>query len=301
MPKIHKKTWLYCVILLILALAMVLLQENDAVTDPAPSSPSAQITLDDIPAYSGNAYVELNENMPLFDEEDLESEPFETYSPLDSLGRCGAVYACAAQELMPTSERESISEVRPSGWRSVRYSFIDGESLYNRCHLIGFMLTGENANERNLITGTRYMNTEGMLPFEESVANYIRRTGNRVLYRVTPMFDGEDLLAAGVRMEAYSIEDNGEGICFHVFCYNVQPGIVIDYADGENREEEFLCNHKSVDLVINTSSMKYHLASCPGAVEMNPKNRKDVSCCPEELEAKGYTPCGSCDPDKIIE
>ena len=159
---------------------------------------------------------------------------FEEYSDLDELGRCGAAYANIGQDLMPTQKRGDISRVKPTGWRSVKYDIVDGKHLYNRCHLIGYQLTAENANEKNLITGTRYMNVDGMLPFENMVADYIKETDNHVLYRVTPIFDGNDLVAQGVQMEACSVEDDGEGICFNVFVYNVQPGIEIDYATGES-------------------------------------------------------------------
>ena len=176
----------------------------------------------------------IDENQPSFPEEDKNADAFEQYSELDPLGRCGAAYANLGQELMPTEDRESISSVKPSGWVQGTYDFVDGKSLYNRCHLIGFQLAGENANELNLITGTRTMNTQGMLPFENMVADYIDETNNHVLYRVTPVYNGMDLVAQGVQMEAWSVEDDGEGICFNVFCYNVEPGVEIDYATGEN-------------------------------------------------------------------
>lgn len=196
---------------------------------------SPVISLAEIPAYSGQAYVAINGNQPFFTEEDYTSASYETYSPLDGLGRCGVAQACIGQDLMPTEERGKIGSVKPTGWQSAQYDFVDGKSLYNRCHLIGFQLTAENANKQNLITGTRYLNVTGMLPFENLVADYIRETNNHVLYRVTPMFDGTDLVARGVLMEAWSVEDNGKGVCFNVYCYNVQPGVMIDYATGENR------------------------------------------------------------------
>lgn len=287
MAKNRNRTLIYLAVLIAIALLTVFLR------------PSAEpFDLTEIPEYSGQPWVELNQNIPEFEDLNPRKNDFEQYSHLDYLGRCGPAYACLSRELMPTQERESISEVRPSGWQSARYSFIDGESLYNRCHLIGFQLAGENANERNLITGTRYMNTEGMLPFEEEVASYIRLTGNRVLYRVTPVYVDDEPVARGVRMEAWSVEDQGEGICFHVFCYNVQPGIVIDYETGDNYEAEFSCSHADIKLVLNTSSFKYHLPTCSGATDMNPNNREEVFCCPEEAEAKGYQPCGSCQPGK---
>lgn len=192
------------------------------------------VSLDEIPEYRGEPYVEINGNRPDFSQEDRNTEAFEAYSSLDSLGRCGTAFANVGQELMPRGERENISQIHPTGWQHVEYDFVDGESLYNRCHLIAHQLTGENANERNLITGTRYMNTEGMLPFEEMVGDYVREEGGHVLYRVTPVFEGSDLVARGVEMEGYSVEDQGESVSFHIFAYNVQPGVEIDYATGDN-------------------------------------------------------------------
>lgn len=195
------------------------------------------VTIADIPEYSGEPYAILNENQPNFDWEDLTLEPFETYSELDYLGRCGAAYANVCLDIMPTVPREEIGQVKPSGWQTVKYDCVDGKYLYNRCHLIGYQLSGENANEKNLITGTRYMNVDGMLPFENMVDGYVEETENHVLYRVTPVFHENDLVARGVQMEAFSVEDEGEGICFNIFVYNVQPGIVIDYATGDSWEE----------------------------------------------------------------
>lgn len=203
---------------------------------PAQQPPHA-VSLAEVPAFSGEPYVVIGDNVPLFDQEDLTTTSYEYYSELDSLGRCGYTMACIGKDLMPTGDRESISQVKPTGWVQKQYDFVDGKSLYNRCHLIGFQLTGENANERNLITGTRYMNVDGMLPFENMVADYIKETGNHVLYRVTPIFEGDELVARGVQMEAYSVEDGGEGICFHVYVYNNQPGVTIDYATGQSRQE----------------------------------------------------------------
>ena len=202
------------------------------------SSSTSSFDLANIPDYSGEPYVFLDNNKPNFDESDLKAESFEYYSNLDSLGRCGVAFACLSIDTMPSAsdERESISSIEPSGWINKKYDNIDGGYLYNRCHLIGYQLSNENANEKNLITGTRYMNTEGMLPFENKVADYIKETSNHVLYRVTPIFDGDNLIASGVQIEAESIEDNGEGVCFNVYCYNVQPGITIDYATGASKE-----------------------------------------------------------------
>ena len=204
---------------------------------PAQQPPHA-VSVQDVPAFSGEPYVVIGDNQPLFDAEDLTAVSYEFYSELDDLGRCGYTMACIGKDLMPTEDRESISQVKPTGWKQKQYDFVDGKSLYNRCHLIGFQLTGENANERNLITGTRYMNVDGMLPFENMVADYIKETGNHVLYRVTPIFQGDELVARGVQMEAFSVEDGGEGICFHVYVYNNQPGVTIDYATGHNWLEE---------------------------------------------------------------
>jgi DNA-entry nuclease len=202
------------------------------------SAESETVELTDIPSYSGSPYIELHGNKPLFTEEEYTTESFETYADLDKLGRCGTAYACVGTELMPTEERGAIGHVKPTGWHTVKYNdLIDGNYLYNRCHLIAYELSGENANEKNLITGTRYMNIQGMLPFENEVAAYVKKTQNHVLYRVTPVFEGKNLVASGVTMEAYSVEDSGEGICFYVYVYNVQPGIEIDYATGESRRE----------------------------------------------------------------
>lgn len=200
----------------------------------APEYPEPAAILEEVPDYSGSPYVEMNGNVPYFTEEELTTEAFEDYSSLDDLNRCGTACANICRELMPTAPREDIGQIKPSGWKSVRYDSVNGGSLYNRCHLIGFQLAGENANEKNLITGTRYMNVDGMLPFENLVADYVRETGNHVLYRVTPVFEGEELVARGVLMEALSVEDGGEGVLFNVYVYNVQPGIGIDYSTGDS-------------------------------------------------------------------
>lgn len=188
-----------------------------------------------IPEYSEKAYVTINNNKPNFKEEDKTTKSFEKYSNLDSLNRCGVAYANVSKETMPTEERGRIGMIKPSGWHTVKYNNVDGKYLYNRCHLIGYQLTGENANEKNLITCTRYMNTVGMLEFENKVANYVKETNNHVLYRVTPIFEGDNLLASGAQMEAYSVEDKGKGISFNVYVYNVQEGITIDYKTGDSK------------------------------------------------------------------
>ena len=191
--------------------------------------------INEIPKYTDEIYVTINNNIPYFEEKEYTTKSFETYSKLDKLGRCGVAYANICKEIMPKKERESISEIDPTGWKQKKY---DGEYLYNRCHLIGHQLAGEDANELNLITGTRYFNVKGMLPFENKVADYIQdNKNNHVLYRVTPIFEGINLVASGVLMEAYSVEDKGKGVCFNVYVYNVQPGINIDYATGKSWEE----------------------------------------------------------------
>lgn len=265
---------------------------------------AVSVSLEEVPAYSGSPYVELDGNLPGFSLEERTTDSFETYSTLDALGRCGPAYACIGQDLMPTEDRESISIVRPTGWVQAEYDFVEGGSLYNRCHLIGFQLTGENANEENLITGTRYMNVEGMLPFENMVADYIKETGNHVLYRAAPIFEGENLVASGVVMEAFSVEDEGEGVCFHVYVYNVQPGVEIDYATGESWETgdsassalESQAEEQETDYVFNTSSKKFHRPDCPSVDSMSEKNRQEYHGTREELIAQGYEPCGSCHP-----
>lgn len=230
------------------------------------------ISLEDIPEYSGEPYIVLNGNEPDFSEEDLTEEAFETYSELDRLGRCGTAYANICMEIMPTEERGSIGQVKPTGWHTVKYDIVDGKYLYNRCHLIGYQLSGENANEKNLITGTRYMNVEGMLPFENMVADYVEETQNHVLYRVTPIFEGENLLANGVQMEAISVEDQGEGILFNVYVYNVQPGISIDYLTGESSllEQDEILSETQGEIRGNSRSKIYH---CPGQADY--ENMKD--------------------------
>lgn len=205
-------------------------------TTIAQTQPSKEITLsiDSIPAYSGKPYVTINDNVPEFLDSDLSTSSYEYYSDLDELGRCGVAYACVGTDLMPTEERGNIGSVKPTGWHTIKYNVVDGNYLYNRCHLIGYQLSGENANTKNLITGTRYLNVDGMLPFENMVADYVKETNNHVMYRVSPIFEGNNLLVSGVQIEAKSVEDNGEGILFNVYCYNVQPNIEINYATGDS-------------------------------------------------------------------
>ena len=264
-----------------------------------------------IPEFSGSPYFVLNGNVPFFEEWEKTTEVFEEFDELDRLGRCGVTYANVCRELMPTGDRESISHIYPSGWEQNMYDFVDGNALYNRCHLLGFQLTGENANERNLITGTRYLNVQGMLPFENLVADYVKETDNHVLYRVTPVFDGDNLVASGVIMEAWSVEDEGEGVCFCVYCYNVQPGVSINYATGENWEgndvaedvggndndnDKFVEEDTEEDYVLNVNSKKFHNPDCSGAEKISEKNRQDYHGSRQQLIDEGYEPCGICNP-----
>lgn len=255
------------------------------------------VSLEDIPEWSGAAYVELEDNQPGFTKEEMTLEAFEDYSELDYLGRCGVAYANICPELMPTEEREAIGNVKPTGWVSAKYDCVDGKYLYNRCHLIGFQLTGENANKQNLITGTRYMNVDGMLPFENMVADYVKETENHVLYRVIPVYSGDDLVAGGVQIEALSVEDKGQGVSFNVYVYNVQPGVEIDYATGESwLEGESRPETPETAYVLNTSSKKFHLPACSGASSMKKENREEYSGSRESLIEQGYKPCGTCNP-----
>lgn len=273
--------------------------QNNTENTTAPLTDNA-VTLENIPVYSGSPYIALYDNQPLFSEKDYTTKAFEEYAELDSLGRCGVTFACVGTEIMPTEERGSIGQVKPSGWVTAKYDFVDGKYLYNRCHLIGFQLTGENANTSNLITGTRYMNTQGMLPFENMIADYVKETENHVLYRVTPIFKGNNLVADGVMMEAYSVEDNGEGICFNVYCYNVQPGVKIDYATGKSWLDESHTEKQEDDVdlsqyVLNTSSKKIHSPNCSGAKNMSEKNKQVVEGTNiKYFLQQGYEYCESC-------
>lgn len=264
---------------------------------PIPSSSSASQTLDvqTVPPFSGEPYAVLQDNVPNFRPSDLVSQSYESYAPLDGLGRCGVAIACVGVDIMPTEERGSIGQIKPSGWQTVKYDHIDGKYLYNRCHLIGFQLTGENANEQNLITGTRYLNVEGMLPFENMIADYVKETENHVLYRVTPVFDRDNLVASGVIMEAQSVEDGGEGIQFHVYAYNNQPGVEIDYQTGSSRATEQPSSSAS-EYVLNISSKKIHLPSCSQVASIKAQNKKTTTQTKEALQEQGYTSCKNCNP-----
>lgn len=316
------------------ALMLVLVLILTACQQAPPSQTS--FSLEDVPEFSGEPYVVLQDNQPDFSQEDLVQEAFESYSPLDLLGRCGAAYACVGLETMPVEERGAIGQVKPSGWHLAKYNCVDGKYLYNRCHLIGYQLTGENANEQNLITGTRYLNVEGMLPFENMVADYVEQTGGHVLYRVTPIFQGSELVARGVQMEAESVEDEGAGVCFNVYVYNVQPGVAIDYATGESwlaqdqrpeadqpdgggeapgnepgekenaqpqgnaggedKEPSEQDGEGEGSYVVNVKSGRFHLPDCAGVSTMKEENKQYYTGSRQELIGQGYVPCGQCRP-----
>lgn len=287
--KSRKAQILAGVLLLIAAALLAALQAHET------QQTAEVIALDDLPAYSGEAYVEINGNVPFFTEDELTTDTFESYSELDELGRCGVAYANICHELMPTEPRGEIGSVKPSGWHTVRYNgLVEGNYLYNRCHLIGYQLAGENANRQNLITGTRYLNTTGMLPFENQVDDYVDETDNHVLYRVTPIYAGDNLVASGVLMEAYSVEDDG-GLCFCVYCYNVQPYITIDYATGESWLSEdapvTAADASDAQLVyLSDSGTKYHRADCR-YVDADARELHE-----QEAVDAGYAPCGTCKP-----
>ncbi|WP_155831489.1 DNA/RNA non-specific endonuclease [Butyrivibrio sp. LC3010] len=281
----------------------------------------------DIPAYNGSPSVILNENEPEFKTDEITAVSFERYGELDDLGRCTTAMASIGRELMPTKDRESITMVKPTGWEQKKYpGLVDSDPpyLYNRCHMIGFQLTGENANEQNLITGTRYMNVEGMLPYENEVAEYVHSTGNHVMYRVTPVFEENNLLCDGVKIEALSVEDGGKGVSFNVFCYNVQPGVIIDYSDGSNKldkdykttqsenadhskaadqnnnkgqADEKVASDKTYSYIGNRNSHVFHYPDCNSVKDMKEKNKvyfEDVTR--YEVIENGFRPCQNCKP-----
>lgn len=252
--------------------------------------------VDALPEYQNEPYAVIQENQPGFTQEQKVTESYEFYSELDGMNRCGYTMACIGPDMMPNEERGTIGQVKPTGWQTVKYDFVDGKYLYNRCHLIGYQLTGENANEKNLITGTRYMNVQGMLPFENMVADYVRETGNHVLYRVTPVFVEKELVARGVTMEAWSVEDNGEGICFHVYVFNVQPGVIINYADGTSTLDESAFAGEKATYVLNTNSKKFHTEDCSNGDKIAEENRQVSNTSREALINQGYEPAGCCDP-----
>ena len=264
--------------------------QNGSQLSGAGNRSQTSVSLDSIPEYSGDPYVVVNNNVPFFSKEDLKAEAFESYGDLDSLGRCTVAYSMVGTETMPTQERGNIGQVKPTGWHAVKYDNVDGKYLYNRCHLIGYQLTAENANEKNLITGTRYLNVTGMLPFENMVADYVKETKGHVLYRVTPVFYQDELVARGIKMEGWSVEDNGESVCFNVFVYNVQPGISICYADGTSSRiaQEETTDPSAQKIYGNRRSKIYH---CPGQAayeEMKDSPNLVIFDSEEQAQAAGY-------------
>lgn len=278
-------------------------------------------TLTSIPKYDGSYYVAINNNIPYFTESDLTTSAYEKYSNLDRLGRCGVASACVGIEIMPTEERGSIGQVKPSGWQTVKYDIVSGKYLYNRCHLIGYQLTGENANEANLITGTRSMNVDGMLLFENMVADYVKETGNHVLYRVNPIFEGNNLVASGVTMEGYSVEDDGDGICFNVYVFNAQPGIEIDYSNGNSwlsgenpssttqdaensgigvaQSNAGITSNSTATTgtyVLNKNTKKFHKSTCSSVKSMKETNKQEYNGNRDDLISQGYAACKNCNP-----
>ena len=260
-------------------------------------SPPPYIDPDVIPVWDGEPWLIVDDNTPGFTEADLTTEAFERYSALDALGRCGSAYACVSQALLADENRGSLASVTPTGWVNREYDFIDGKYLYNRCHLLGFQLTGNDASKRNLITGTRYLNIQGMLPYENLVADHVKENGHHVLYRVTPRFREDELVCRGVQMEAYCVEcGSDDPFMFHVFCYNVQPGVLIDYETGESEFSEIGLNSEKKTYILNTASKKFHDPKCANAESISDKNREKIKCTREELIYRGYEPCGICKP-----
>ena len=286
-------------------------EETEENTQNIRPTQAEDIDIEGIPEYSGKAYVAINGNVPAFTNDEMSTESYEYYGDLDYLGRCTVTVACIGRDIMPTEDRGDIGQVKPTGWHTVKYDCVDGKYLYNRCHLIGFQLTGENANEENLVTGTRYMNVDGMLPFENMVADYVKETGNHVMYKVVPVFEDDDLLCKGVHMQAYSVEDEGDGISFNVFCYNVQPGVDIDYSDGtsvlgeteapENiNTKPYAEDNKNTEIsskyILNTNSKKFHYSSCSAVDRMSESNKQEYSGSRQDLINRGYDPCKLCNP-----
>ncbi len=289
------------------------LEENAPLLSSQEKPKTYQFSFTQIPVYSGKAFVVVNNSQPIFSQEELNSIGKEEYSPLDSFGRCGVAFAVCGKEIMPQKgeERGSISHIKPSGWVQAKYNSVNGKYLYNRCHLLGWQLSAENDNTHNLITGTRYMNTQGMLPFENMIADYIKETGNHVAYRVTPRFQGNDLVAKGIELEAYSIEDKGEGICFHVYVYNMQPGITINYTTGESRADTSQKNESKIPpmstpsktqskvsgventptqgkiVYITPTGKRYHYSSTCGGKNSTKSNL-------DTAKSLGLTPCKKC-------
>lgn len=324
-----KKTRLGRFLTLLLTVLLAVTPLNNVIMPAAPVYAAETFSASSVPAYSDSPYVEVHDNIPYFTKKDLKKKAFEKYSKLDDEGRCGVAYANVCRKIMPKKRRGRIGMIKPSGWHTVKYDGVDGKYLYNRCHLIGYQLSGENANRKNLITGTRYLNVEGMLPFENMVADYVKETNHHVLYRVTPIFAGDNELASGVLMEAESVEDKGEGVEFCVYCYNVQPGITIDYSDGSSSGPAYTETSKSISdssksgsygtvrsnktaatsksessasrqnadtsYVGNSSTMKFHRSSCPSVKQMSGKNKVRLKDRQAYIDA-GYSPCKRCKP-----
>lgn len=319
------------VILIIINLILVVTLSGCSTAESEPAGTNntndkTQLITENIPDYTDKIYVEVNGNKAEFSDEDKKrTDAFELYTDLDELGRCGVAYANICKELIPTEKRGSIGMIKPSGWQLAKYDSVDGKYLYNRSHLIGFQLAGENANEKNLITGTRYLNVQGMLPFENMTADYVKETKNHVLYRVTPVFKGDNLVADGVLMEAESVEDKGEGVEFCVFVYNVQPGVTIDYATGDSWLDENGTGSQKAEketktvaetetqaekqtqapavpakqtstYILNTNSKKFHKPGCSAVSQMKESNKAEFTGTRDEVIAKGYDPCKKCNP-----
>lgn len=320
----HFRAVRYAIFALALLVALVPTFTLTACDTSASSSQvtSSQLLSDEVPAYTGQPSVEVDDDDPSFSTDEIsyarENEGFESFSDLDDLGRCGSVTVCVGPETMPKAgeERGSIGMIKPSGWHTSKYNFVDGKYLYNRCHLVGWQLSGENANERNLVTGTRSMNVEGMLPYEDEVASYVDQTGNHVLYRATPIFEGDELVCRGVQIEAYSLEDDGAGVSFNVFCYNVEPGVEIDYTTGDNAEGDetaaFDTSSPSTETddsaasetnpedagryVLNTNTMRFHSPTCSSVEDIAPDNKEEYEGSRQDLINEGYEPCSRCKP-----
>ena len=291
--------------------------------------PRSSITFEELPEYIGEDFAILHDNIPEFTLWQLKTEAFVSFSPLDALGRTGPGFACLGKETLPQESRGSIGSIQPSGWQTVRYDdLIADKYLYNRCHVIAFALCGDNATPENLFTGTRYLNITLMTQLENSISQYIQGTGNHVLYRVTPIYQGQNLVASGVQMEGYSIEDHGQTICFNVFVYNIQPGVLIDYKTGESRRDpEYVVptpspaeSHApaeeetetllfstedveaeapartSITYVLNTNTMRFHFPYCSSVNSMSERNRQDFTGTREEALALGYQSCRLCNP-----
>ena len=274
-------------------------KDNFSESDVSDASNMGSFDRSSIPEYTGKAYVSINNNIPFFSDNEMSNASYENYGNLDTLGRCTVCVASVGQDIMPTAERGKIGSVKPTGWHTVKYDFVDGKYLYNRCHLIGFQLAGENANEKNLITGTRFLNVEGMLPFENMVADYLKETNNHVLYRVTPVFKDNELVARGVTIEGYSVEDHGEGIQFYVYCYNNQPKIEINYQTGDSKEIASSSENEPNDsekrtFIVNKNSKKFHEEDCENANKISSKNREVVESDVNALIEEGYEPAQCC-------